>query len=193
MRWSVHLLAVLLAAALDAGLGGLFEIGSIRASILPSVVVFVALSAPKRIVIRAAMVGGLACDLFAPTVLADGSALVVPGPHILAFALGAAAVIPLRGLLYRQNPVSNAAAVVVFSAFASLMWISISIVRSAVLGSAVPWWPASGVGELLVQLMSALADGVLGLVVFWVLTRTKPIWGFEAKTRLAPGVAREGL
>lgn len=193
MRWSVHFLAVLLAAALDAGLGGLFTIGDFRASILPAVVVFVCLSAPKRIALRAAMAGGLAADLFSPTILADGSTLVVPGPWTLAFALGASAVLPLRGLLYRQNPVSNGAAVVVFSAFAALGWISVAIVRSAAIDAPVPWWPASSLSELLVQLLNAVADGVLALPVFWMLVRTKPIWGFETKTKLTPGVAREGL
>lgn len=193
MHWSVFIIATLLASALDAGLGGLFEVGSLRAEILPSIVVFVALSAPKKLVIRAAMLAGLIADLFSPVLLGDGTPLVVPGPRVLAFALGAAAVIPLRGLLYRQNPLSNSAAVLVFSAFTALAWIVMSILRSVVTGGDVPWWPATGTSEVVVQFLGALGDAVLALPVFWVLTRTKPLWGFETKTRLTPGVAREGL
>lgn len=193
MNWSIFVIAVLLASALDAGLGGLFEIGSTRAEILPSVVVFMALAAPKKLVVRAAIVAGLVADLFAPTIVADGTPLVVLGPRALAFALGAAAVIPLRGLLYRQNPLSNSAAVAIFSSFTALGWIVVSILRSVVAGGDVPWWPATGTSELLIQFLGALADAALALPAFWVLTRTKPLWGFETKTRLTPGVAREGL
>jgi hypothetical protein len=193
MNWSVYIVAVLLASALGAGLGGLFQIGSVRAEILPSVVVFMALAAPKKLVLRAALFAGLVADLFAPVILADGTPLVVPGPRVLAFALGATAVIPLRGLLYRQNPLSNSAAVTIFSAFAALALIVVSILRSVVTGGSVPWWPATGTSEVVIQFLGALGDGVLALPVFWVLTRTKPIWGFATKTRLTPGVAREGL
>ena len=193
MRWSICILFVLFMSALDASVGSVFEIGGIRAQFLPATVVFVCLSAPKRVTLRAAMCAGVAADLFAPTILSDGSTLVVIGPRVLGFALGALAVVPLRGLLYRQNPLSAPIATMLFSLLASLVFIAVWIVRSLLLDTSAPWWPSTGASELMLRLGAALGDGLMAIVVFWVLNKTRPLWGFANTTRVSPGAARQGL
>ena len=183
MRWSICILFVLFMSALDASVGSVFEIGGIRAQFLPATVVFVCLSAPKRVTLRAAMCAGVAADLFAPTILSDGNTLVVIGPRVLGFALGALAVVPLRGLLYRQNPLSAPIATMLFSLLASLVFIAVWIVRSLLLDTS----------ELMLRLGAALGDGLMAIVVFWVLNKTRPLWGFANTTRVSPGAARQGL
>lgn len=191
MRWTVFLAAVLLAAALDASLGGLFVVGEVRPRLLPAVVVFALLSMPRKGTVRAAMLAGLVADLLSPGVLEQGGSLVVIGPNTLGFALGALAVVPLRTLLYRRNPLSGVFATVVFSLLASVAAIALWALRARLLGTTPPWWPGTGAGEAWLRLMGALGDGMLALGVLWLLERTKPLWDFAVATKLAPGAARE--
>jgi hypothetical protein len=193
VRWSVFIIIVLFTCALDASLGAVFEIGGIRGQLLPAVVVFMCLAAPKRIAVRAAMLAGLAADLFAPMVLADGTLLVVPGPRVLAFALGALAVVPLRGLLYRQNPLSSSAATFLFSLLVGIVWVFLWIIRSVILSSSAPWWPATGASEVFLRVFAAVGDAALALPVCWLLEKSRPLWGFRVTMRVSPGAARQGL
>lgn len=191
MRWTVFLVAVLLAAALDASLGGIFVVGDARPRLLPATVVFALLSMPRRGAVRAAMLAGLVADLLTPGVLEQGGSLVVIGPYTLGFALGALAVVPLRTLLYRRNPLSGVIATAMFSLLSSIAVIALWALRARLLGTTPPWWPATGAGEAWVRLIGAAGDGVLALPVLWLLERTKPVWDFAVATKLAQGAARE--
>lgn len=191
MRWSVYAVAVLLAAALDSSLGGLFAVGDLRGQFLPAVVVFALLSAPRKIGLRAAMLGGLVADLLSPVVLPTQEVLIVPGPRVLGFALGALAVIQLRSLLYRQNPFAGAAATFVFSMLAAVVFVFLFSIRSLLLDGGAPWWPGSGAGEVWRRLLGAVGDGILALPTLWFLGKSRPLWAFTTATRVAPGLARQ--
>jgi len=148
VRWSIYIVAVLLAAALDASFGSVLAIGELRGQFLPAVVVFALLAAPRKIGVRLAMLAGLVADLLAPVVLDSQEVLVVPGPRVLAYALGALAVIQLRSLLYRQNPLAGAAATLAFSLLAAVAFVFLFSVRALFLDGGAPWWPGSGAGEV---------------------------------------------
>jgi hypothetical protein len=202
VRWSVYIVAVLVAAAFDASFGAVLAVGDLRGHLLPAVVVFALLAAPRRVGVRLAMLAGLVADLLAPIVVAqaaavDGGAetaelLVVPGPRVLGFAFGALAVVPLRGLLSRQNPLSSAAATLVFSMLAAVVFVAIHIVRGWILDGGTPWWPGTGSAEVLRRALGAAGDAILALPAMWVLARTRPWWGFTVMTRVSPGLARQG-
>ncbi len=202
MRWSIFIVAVLVAAAFDASFGAVLAIGDLRGHLLPSVVVFALLSAPRRIGVRLAMLAGLVADLLAPIVVAQASLveggadsaelLVVPGPRVLGFALGALAVVPLRGLLSRQNPLSSAVATLIFSLLAAVVFVAIFVVRGWLLDGGTPWWPGTGGGEVLRRALGAAGDAILALPAMWLLGRTRPWWGFTVMTRVSPGLARQG-
>lgn len=191
MRWSIYVIAVLVAAALDASLGGLFAIGELRGQFLPAVVVFALLSAPRRLAIRLAMLAGLVGDLLAPVVLPTQEALIVPGPRVLGFALGAIAVVQLRSLLYRQNPLAGAAATFAFSALAAVVFVFMFSIRALLLDGGAPWWPGSGSGEVWRRFLGATGDAVLAIPTLWMLGKTRPFWAFTTATRVAPGLARQ--
>jgi len=202
VRWPVYIAAVLVAAAFDASFGAVLAVGDLRGHILPSVVVFALLSAPRRIGVRLAMLAGLVADLLAPIVVAQGSVagggaetaelLVVPGPRVLGFALGALAVLPLRGLLSRQNPLSSAAATLVFSLLAAVVFVAVFIARGWLVDGGVPWWPGTGGGEVVRRSLGAAGDAILAVPAMWVLGRTRSWWGFTVLTRVSPGLARQG-
>ena len=197
MRWSVAVLAILLAAALDASFGPVLLVGGLRGRLLPGVVVFIALLAPRKIVLRWAMVAGLLVDLLSPAIDAAGEVVVVPGPTAMSYALGAAGVLSLRGLLSKQSPFSPAAATLFFSLLAGLAFVAIWQGRVLLLDSAPPWpISASGTGsasdEFARRALAAVGDGLVAIPLVWMLQRTRPAWGFVSTTRVVPGVARTG-
>ena len=191
MRWSIYIVAVLLAAALDASFGSVLAIGELRGQFLPAVVVFALLAAPRKIGVRLAMLAGLVADLLAPVVLDSQEVLVVPGPRVLAFALGALAVIQLRSLLYRQNPLAGAAATLAFSLLAAVAFVFLFSMRALFLDGGAPWWPGSGAGEVWRRFLGAIGDALLALPVLWLLGKTRLLWAFTTSTRVTPGLARQ--
>ncbi|MFM7133542.1 MAG: hypothetical protein ACKO0W_04415 [Planctomycetota bacterium] len=191
MNWTVYALAVLVAAACDASFTAVFEVGGIRPQFLPAVVVFALFSAPKRISIRAAMLAGLVADLITPQLDADGTLLYLPGPHVLAFAFGAMVAVPLRGLLYRRNPLSGAAAVFAFSVAAGLVYVFVWTLRAHLVDGSAPWWPESGAGEVWRRGLVAGGNALLAIPTLWLLERTRGAWSFIEVPRLAFGPARE--
>lgn len=191
MRWSVYIVVVLVAAAFDASFGSVLSIGEIRGQLLPAVAVFALLSAPRRLGVRAAMVAGLVADLLAPVVLPSQEILVVPGPRILGYALGALAVLQLRSLLYRQNPLAGAAATLAFSLLAAIAFVFLWSMRANLFDGGAPWWPASGASEVWQRLFGAVGDGLVAIPALWLLEKTRPLWGFVAATRVNPGLARQ--
>jgi hypothetical protein len=196
MNWSVAIAALLIAAAFDAGFGSVLSIGPLRGQLLPAVVVFALFSAPRRSALRLAMIAGLIADLLAPSVLPNAGplqdVLVVPGPRVLGFALGALAVLQLRSLLYRQNPLSGALATTVFSILVAVSFVFLWSLRGVMYDQGTPWSPASGASEIWLRLFSALGDGLVALPALWLLGKTRPLWGFTVASRVVPGMARQG-
>lgn len=190
MNWSAYIVAVLLALSFDSSVGSVLEIAGAHPQVLPAVVVFALLSTARRCALRAAMLAGLAADLLAPLVGADGMLVVVPGPRVLGFALGALAVLQLRSLLYRRNPLAGSAATFAFSLLAGIVFIAASLLRAWVTGSDAPWWPGTGGSEVWIRFIGALLDGVVALPVLWCLEKTRPLWGFVVSTKLTAGPAR---
>jgi hypothetical protein len=194
MNWTVAIVAILFAAAFDASFGGLLSVGELRGQLLPAVVVFVLLFAPRGAALRLAMIGGLVADLLAPAVLPSSgtlhSVLVIPGPRVLGFLLGALAVLQLRGLLYRHNPLSGAVATGIFSVLTALVFVFIWSLRGLLYDAGTPWSPAPGASEMSRRLLGALGDALVALPAIWLLGRTRPLWAFSIVTRVTPGLAR---
>jgi rod shape-determining protein MreD len=96
--------------ALDVGLAKpVFELGTMQVS--PSfvfiLVVYVAMCAPPRAAAWTALLLGLLVDLTSEwTLTTPGGRVFVPGPHALAYLLGAQAVFPLRAMVIRRNPLT---------------------------------------------------------------------------------------
>jgi hypothetical protein len=192
MRWAVFAIAVLAAVAFDTSLARVLELGGVQPHALPAVLVFTLFSIPRRLALRAAVLAGLVADLLAPVIQSDGTVLVVPGPRILGFALGAFALLQLRGILYRQNPLAGAFATFAFGAAVAVTYGFAWSVRALLLGTSTPWWPSTGAAEAMHGLLVATVDGVFAVPLLWFLHRTRPAWGFVSSTRVTTGLAREG-
>ena len=192
MRWSIFLLACLVALAFDASLGSILRVGEAQPRLVLAVVVFALLSAPRVHAVRIAFLAGFLTDLLAPVIRPDGTQLVVVGPWTLGFALGALAVVPLRSLLYHRNPIASGFATTVFGTLAAIVFVAVWVLRMLVLrDETAAWWPGTNAGEVVRQTKSAIASGVLAVPAIWFLERTKGIWAFSSAKRVIPAVSRE--
>lgn len=189
MRASVALVAILLAGGLDAGFGPILAVGSVRGHLLPGLVVFIALSAPRKLVLRWAMAAGLLVDFLAPAIGTSTETVVVPGPHVLGFALGASGALALRGFLSKHSPLSPGAATFVFSILASLGFLAVWQARLLTFGSTPPW-SGTATQEVSLRTMMAVGDALVAIPLLWLLGRTRAVWGFASTTRVVPGVGR---
>ncbi len=190
MNWPVFLIASLIAVALDGSLVQVLRVGDASPSLLMFVMVYALLNASKRTALRAAMVAGLFVDLLSPLLTdADGSTVVIVGPHLLAFALGAAAFLSFRNLLYRKSPLALAFGCVIFALLVALGTTTVFLLRSMFTGDA-PWGDATATGYLLVGFARAGLTAILAAFLLPTLDRSRALWAFEGSGRLVGGAAR---
>lgn len=190
MSWPAFLVASLIAVALDGSLLQVLRIGTARPSLLMIVVVYALLSAPKRTALRAALTAGLFADLLTPILANDMTVLVVVGPHILGFALGAFAFLSFRNLLYRKSPIALGFGALVFALLVALGTTSTFVLRT-LFGSSAPWGEAGSATEFLLNgLSSAALTAVLAAFMLRWMDRTRALWSFESSARLVGGAAR---
>ncbi len=162
---------------LETGLKDLFTLG--RTGVSPSFVVvlavFVAMHAPASFAVWGGLILGVALDLTASIDLEQGYApAFVLGPHALGLALGVQAVLTLRGIMMRRNPLS-----LVFLSVVACGAMEVVVVASHTLrwayGDPIAWSPT---GELLARLGSAIYTGAAGLVLALLLFPLASLCGF---------------
>ncbi len=190
MSWPVFLLASLLAVALDGSFVQVLRVGDASPSLLMMVSVYVLLNAPKQTAFRGVLIAGLFADLLSPIFTgANAQVLVVVGPSILGFALGAVALLALRNLLYRKSRLALAFGAAVFTLLAALGTTAVFILRAAMTGTG-PWGEGTATGYLFERIACAGVTVLLVAILLPVLDRTRALWSFESSSRLVGGTAR---
>jgi rod shape-determining protein MreD len=155
-------------AGLEAGLRDALVIG--QTGISPSFVfvlmAFIAMTAPRPVVLWAAVALGLLLDLvFEVPLKQAGSNLTMIGPHALAYALGAQLIVVLRGIMIRRNPLTLGFLSLVGALVANLVLWTIFSLRS-VAGAPLVWETKH---QIVAALGSAAYTGLLGIVLAFVL------------------------
>ena len=172
MRWSVFIIAAFVLLVLETGLSGLLAIpvaDDVSPSFLLALVVFVALSAPRRTAMWAAMVLGLLVDLNSRLPLGSGC---------LGYLAAAMVAFELRGLVFRDSPPAIALMVFVAGLVAHLVTVALLTSRGVV--EAIDNWQVHRelVHRFLTVLYSAGCAWLLGFVFVWL----DSLWGFNHHT-----------
>ena len=178
MNWFVFALFAWVLFGLELALGPIFDAGSggVHPSMVIPLLVFVAINAPRRPTLWAAIILGIVMDLLSPVPGADGGTVTIIGPNALGYLLGAHFVLAVRGMLIRRNPLT----VVVMSVFAAfiaqIVVIAIFTIRD--IGANPLMWDA---GDQLVQRsFSSLYTGVSALLLSFVFFAFGPVFGFQS-------------
>jgi cell shape-determining protein MreD len=176
VKWSVFILATLVALPMDAAFMPVFAVGGAVPSLAGMLAAFVSLHALRRSAWWGCFLLGLLVDLSSPQLVA-GELLFLPGPNALGFALGSAAVTLLRGVLLRRSMLTVAAMTFVLLLAASLVWVFLWSVRGIWPDGAVPF-VGGATAELGKRLGWCLWSMALALPVGWALNRSHAWWGF---------------
>jgi hypothetical protein len=180
MRWTIFLVAALLATALDLGLAGamtLRTLGFLTPSFAAILVAYIALLGRFDHVLWGAWFVGILADLSPGST--EGQELVfIVGPHALGYVFGAWILLTIRSMVFRQRVLTLGTCTVVCGFSAGLGTVVVGLVRYWLPftgGAVVPF----GLGELGHAFGDALYSGILAIPVGWLLFQTMPLWRFD--------------
>lgn len=179
MNLGVFIAALFVCVALDSSLMPVISIAGVSPSITATLVVFVALFAPRSTALWAGLAAGLLLDLTTPAAAAGDRSLVVPGPFAIGFVFGTQLVLLLRSMVFRRNPIAVGLLTTPFLIAVSLVWMAIWLLRSFDPDSILPWAEGRAGTEFLSRLGWALQSGVVGIPTGWLLLFSWPIWRFD--------------
>ena len=177
MNLVVFLLVAWVTFGLELGLRPSLQLGA--SGMAPSfaliLVTYIALAAPRMTALWSAMFIGIILDLTSrPLAASNLSTLTIVGPNALGCMLGASAMMNLRAMVYRRNPITMLVLAGLLSVIAQIVVVACLAARS--------WWdPALAFHarpELAARLGSAAYTGVAALVVGPVLNFLTPLFGF---------------
>ncbi len=193
MKWPLFVAAALLALVADASLMPGFEVAGVSPRLLVILVAFVAIHADGPRVTWAALLAGGLMDLSEPSMTGPRAPFFLIGPHALGLVFGVQAVLGLRGVIVRRNPLAIGAMCLVLSLAGGLVWVGWWTLRAWYPDSPPPWSDGSSLWQLWHQCLQAIATGVVGVPVGWCLLRSTQFWGFPTllgRGRTQGGTAR---
>src|SRR5262245_45231706 len=108
MNWLAFALVTWLLLGFEKGLRDALTLGNdISPSFVFTLVTFIAMLAPRPIVLRTAVILGVAMDLIFEIPLKNGApGINILGPHALAYAVACHFIVSIRGLMIRRNPLT---------------------------------------------------------------------------------------
>lgn len=177
MNWLAFALLAWLALGMQLGLAPLLSpgSGSVSGSFVIPVLVYVALHAPSRTAVWAALVLGVLIDLTSPMPRGDGGEAYVLGPHAIGCFAAAHFTLAARGLVIKRNPIAFTVLCVLAAAVAAVIAVAFFTARSLYPGDPIAWSAGS---ELLTRLGSALFTGLFALVLTLPFALLTPFMGF---------------
>lgn len=178
MNWLVFALCALIAAGLDGGFTAALAFGPVQPSLLAAVVAFVALHGPRRTALWAAFAAGLLADLLQPSIGAAGLPFRVLGPNALGFAFGASAILLLRSMVFRRNPLTLGFLTVVLAVAATIVTAAIFSARRFWSDELPPWGGQPVQPWILRQFLCDLASGLWAVPLAWPLNASLDRWDF---------------
>lgn len=192
MRALILLAFIYLAASLDAGLSHALRLPDatgVAPSFMLILAVFIALSAPGMTVAWTCLLIGLIVDLISPLPAPDRvSDIVIVGPAAVGFFLGGYITTQLRGVVFRDSPLTLAVMVIVAGIFVNLAMVALLRMRGLPLplDQPLPNWRATD--ELVRAFFQLLYSAVVAVPVGFVLFRIEAVFGF-LKPAVTPGSA----
>ena len=176
MNWFFFILIGWVCFALELALLPVLDAGSrgVHPSMVVPLLVFIAMNAPKKPTLWAAIMLGVVLDLLSPVPAVDGGTITIIGPNALGFLLGVHFVMAVRGMLIRRNPLTMIVMSVVVMLIAQIIVVAIFTARGVGTDSLI--WDAGD--QLRQRLFSSLYTGISALLLSFVFFAIGPLFGF---------------
>jgi len=179
---AVFLIALAICVSLDSSFLGLVSMGGVHPSATATLMVFVALFAPRSIALWAAFGTGLLVDLLSPGADSAGRPLHLPGPHALGYVFGTQLVLLLRSMVFRRNPIALGILTLPYLVAVGLPFMALWSVRGLLHDAPVPWQGEPATRELMRWLGRGIYSAAFGIPFGWLLLTTWPIWRFDTSS-----------
>ncbi len=178
----VFFISLALCVSLDTSFLGLVSMGGVHPSATATLMVFVALFAPRQIALWAALGTGLLIDLLSPGTDAAGHPFHLPGPHALGYVFGTQLVLLLRSMVFRRNPIALGILTLPYLVAVALPFMAVWSIRGIFSDTLVPWHGEPATRELLRWLGRGVYSAAFGIPFGWLLLTTWPIWRFDTSS-----------
>lgn len=186
MNWFAFALATWVIFGLELALRPIFDAGSggVHPSMVAPLLAFVAMNAPRKHTLWAAIILGVVMDLLSPMIRTDGGSAVIMGPNALGFLLAAHFILAVRGMLIRRNPLTLVVMAMAASAIAQVIVIAVFTARDMT-HTPLVWYATD---QLVQRSLSSLYTGISALLLSFVFFAAAPMFGFQ--TTVATRFAR---
>lgn len=171
---------IVVASALDVSLAAMFAVWGAVPSFALSIVAFLALLAERRAALWAALAAGVLADLTGPAIAGPVAPLYLIGPHALGLALGASAVIQIRGALKKRSLLVLLTATLAVGLLSDLVWTFVWALRGWFPQGSTPWGTGTALGALGKEALATALSACASLPVGWALLKLMPWWSFPA-------------
>ncbi len=178
MRWAIFAILAYVLLSLEQGLRTALSVGWASPSLLLTLLVFVSLSGPRATVVWVAIVLGLLVDLTTPLPVAGRAAeAAIIGPACIGYLVGAYAAMQLRGVVFRDSPLTIAAMVFVAGLIAHVVIVGMLSLRGMpwLLAERIPGWSAAD--QLVDRFLDLLYSSACALPLGFVLVKFEPYLG----------------
>ena len=177
MNWFVFILGAWVCFGLELALKPVLDAGSqgVHPSMVVPLLVFIAINAPRKPTLWAAILLGAVMDLLSPIPAVDGGTLTIIGPHALGYLLGVHFVLAVRGMLIRRNPLTMIVISILVMMIAQIVVVAVFSARD--LGASSIVWDAGD--QLRARFFSSLYTGVSALLLSFVFFALGPVFGFH--------------
>lgn len=182
MRWTIFAIFALVFLVLETSLRVVLRleaVGRVTPSFMASLLVFLALFAPRQYALWAALILGVLMDLSTELQQPGTRNLYVIGPYALGYVAAAFAVVQIRSMVFRRRLLTFC-----ILTFVAMAVVAIVTVTAYTLRSWLPWSDAwypiepSAIGELVQRLGIAVYSALLAIPLGWLLMHTMRLWGF---------------
>ena len=180
MRWSLAIALILVASALDVSLAPMFSVWGAVPSFTLALVAFLALLAERRAALWAALMAGALSDLTGPSIAGPVAPLYLLGPNALGMALGASAVIQIRGALKKRSLLVLVSATLVVGLLSDVVWTFMWALRGWFPQGSTPWGAGPALGALGKEALATSLSASAAVPVGWALLKLMPWWSFPA-------------
>ncbi len=187
MNWSVFAIFAYLFLALRVGAAPMMEIptrfGQVGPQFVLLLAVVIGMFAPHRVCYLAWVMLGLLVDLTTEYARGGGpGSFALAGPHVLGYLAGAAVILQLRTMVFRQHPFSIGVAVVICGLAVELIVVLLFSLR----GMYDPLAGFSAMPQLALRGISLLYTGLVGVILAMPLVRAVGLFGFPTSNTKRP-------
>ncbi len=180
MKWPLPLFLAYVLLALESPVREFLKLGPASPSLAFPLIVFISLLGTQAAALWTALLIGIVVDCTTLRSAGEGGAIVIAGPHALAYTAAAYLILTLRPIVMRKNPITLVALSIIGEGLAALVVVSVFAIRRMLYhGTWADALPGTLLPDLWQRWLDACYTGVAAIALAAVLFPLLPWFGFQ--------------